>query len=309
MTEIDISEEAQDLHDDLPDDVGLSVEEIEDQLSTLVGDYNVPLEEARHSVVSNHTDESDTEMESENEEVDAAEVASEGEWVNLTAKVIDLWDPRSDSIGQVGLLGDESGRIKFTAWAKSDLPKLEEGEAYRFEDVVTNEYEGRYSVQLNERTTVEQVDEGIEVGDDDVEIVGALVDIQDGSGLINRCPQEGCTRVLQNGRCSEHGEVDGDFDLRIKAVLDDGESVQKAIFDEEMTEEVTGISLDEAEEKAMDALDKSVVTDEIRDQLLGRYYRVKGPVMGRNLLVNEVEEANEMDDPEEILIKARSMDA
>lgn len=57
----------------------------------------------------------------------------------------------------------------------------------------------------------------------------------------------------------------------------------------------------------MDALDTSVVTDDIRDATLGQYYRVTGPTMGRYLLVDEFERLGQMDDPEEILIRARSI--
>ena len=120
----------------------------------------------------------------------------------MTVKVVDLWEPRSDAVAQVGLLGDESGTIKFTKWSKSDLPTLEEGAVYDLRNVVTDEYEGRFSVKLNRTTTIEELDEEIEVGDDDLTIEGALVDIQSGSGLIKRCPEDDCTRVLQNGRCN-----------------------------------------------------------------------------------------------------------
>ena len=210
-------------------------------------------------------------------------------------------------MAQVGLLGDETGTIKFTKWSKSDLSELDEGEVYDLRNVVTDEYQGQFSVKLNRTTTIEQLDEEMEVGDDEVEIEGALVDIQSGSGLIKRCPDEDCTRVLQNGRCSEHGEVEGEFDLRIKAVIDDGMDVHEVIFDREATEAVTGISLEEAQEMAMDALDTSVVADEMHEKVLGRYYRVVGPTFGRYVLVDEFERITEPTDPEAVLIKARSI--
>ena len=144
------------------------------------------------------------------------------------------------------------------------------------------------------------------VGADESEFEGALVDIQRGSGLIKRCPEDDCTRVLQNGRCSEHGEVEGEFDLRIKGVLDDGETVQEVIFDQEMTEELTGITLEEAKERAMDALDTSVVAEDMRSEVLGTYYRVRGPTFGRYVLVNEFEELGPVD-AEAALVEARSI--
>jgi replication factor A1 len=306
----DVQSHAEDIHDQFTDHADISVEEIEDRLDTLVNDYQVPIEEARRSVTSTYYDETQVDQDSlsnTNEQRDLGSIETAEEWIDITAKVVELWEPRSDAIGQVGLLGDETGRIKFTAWAKSDLPPLEEGEVYHLGNVVTDEYEGQYSVKLNRTTTIEEADEAIEVGDNTTEIEGALVDMQSGSGLIKRCPEDDCTRVLQNGRCSEHGEVEGAFDLRVKGVIDDGRAVNEVIFNQEMTEELTGVTLDEAKEHAMDALDTSVVADNIRDEILGNYYRISGPVLGRYVLADEFEQLGARTDAEEVLITARSL--
>jgi replication factor A1 len=309
----DLHTEATEIHEQFSDQLDLTVEDVEERLDTLVNEYTVPLSEARRSVVNTYLDEAGMDRDDlgggggGNEQVEVADVDAPEEWVDITAKVVELWEARSDAVAQVGLLGDETGTIKFTKWSKSDLPSLEEGTVYHLRNVVTDEYQGRYSVKLNRTTVIEERDEDIEVGDDAVTVEGALVDIQSGSGLINRCPEDDCTRVLQNGRCSEHGEVDGEFDLRIKGVLDDGENVHEVLFNKEMTEELTGITLEEAKDMAMDALDTSVVADEMRSKVLGRYYRVEGPTFGRYVLVDEMEQLAESADAEAVLIKARSM--
>ena len=312
MTETDLRTHAADIHDQFSDRLDLTVEEVEERLETLVDEYKVPVSEARRSVTNTYLDDAGMDRDDlmggggnetkEVQDIDAAE-----EWIDITAKVVELWDARSDAVAQVGLLGDETGTVKFTKWSKSDLPELEEGNVYSLRNVVTDEYEGRFSVKLNRTTGIEERDEDIEVGDQDVTVEGALVDIQSGSGLIKRCPEEDCTRVLQNGRCSEHGEVEGEFDLRIKGVLDDGEEVHEVIFDQEATEGVAGITLEEAQEMAMDALDTSVVAEEIREKTLGYYYRVTGPTLGRYVLADEVERIAEPADPEAVLIQARSI--
>ena len=312
MTESDLRTQATEIHEQFSDQLDVTVEEIEERLETLVNEYKVPTNEARRSVINTYLDEAGMDRDDlgsggGNEHVDIAAIDSPEEWVDVTAKVVDLWDATSDAVAQVGLLGDETGTIKFTKWSKSDLPSLEEGAVYNLRNVVTDEYQGRFSVKLNRTTTIEELDEDIEVGEDDVEIEGALVDIQSDSGLIKRCPEEDCTRVLQNGRCSEHGEVEGEFDLRIKAVVDDGADVHEVIFDRETTEELTGIDLEQAQEMAMDALDTSVVADEMTDKILGQYYSVTGPTFGRYVLANEVEQLREPADPEAVLIKARSI--
>jgi ssDNA-binding replication factor A large subunit len=307
----DVSDTAREIHDEFSEHLDASVEDVEARLQKLVSEYKVPLDEARRSVENHYLDEADLEREEigsgGNDTVQVEDVDEAEQWVDLTAKVVELWEPRSDSVGQVGLLGDPTGTIKFTKWAKSDLENLEEGQTYRLGNVVTDEYEGRYSVKLNKTTTIEAVDEEFEVGDNEDVVEGALVDIQSGSGLIKRCPEEDCTRVLQNGRCSEHGEVEGEFDLRIKGVLDDGRDVHEVIFDEEATEALTGIGLEEAKQMAKDALDTTVVADEMRGTVLGNYYRVTGPTFGRYVLANETEQLDAPADPEAVLIKARSM--
>ncbi|MFB6184924.1 MAG: replication factor A [Haloarculaceae archaeon] len=307
----DLRTHATEIHEQFSDRLDLTVEDVEERLDTLVNEYRVPVNEARRSVVNTYLDEAGMDRDDlqggGNETVQISDIDAPEEWIDLTAKVVELWEPRADAVAQVGLLGDETGTVKFTKWSKSDLPELEAGTVYSLRNVVTDEYQGRFSVKLNRTTTIEAVDTEMEVGDDSVEIEGALVDIQSGSGLIKRCPTEDCTRVLQNGRCSEHGEVDGEFDLRIKGVVDDGREVHEVIFDQEATENLTGITLEEAQEMAMDALDTSVVADEMRTKTLGRYYRVTGPTLGRYVLANDVEELSGPVDSESVLIRARSI--
>ncbi|QLK24932.1 replication factor A [Natrinema zhouii] len=308
----DVRQHADDIHEQFSDHLDdVSVEDVEERLTTLVDEYKVPIDEARRSVTNHYLEEAGLEREDissgDSEKANVEDVDKPEEWIDLTAKVIELWDPRSDSVAQVGLLGDPTGTIKFTKWAKSDLPALEEGGVYELRNVVTDEYQGRYSVKLNSTTVIEELDDDLEVGNDTSEIEGALVDMQSGSGLIKRCPEEDCTRVLQNGRCNEHGEGEGEFDLRIKAVVDDGIDAHEVIFDKDATEDLTGLSLEEAKDMAMDALDTTVVADEIRDDIVGTYYRIEGPTFGRYVLADDVEELDGPADAEELLIKARSM--
>ncbi|MXR19932.1 replication factor A [Halobacterium bonnevillei] len=307
----DLSDTAAEIHDEFSEHVDATVDDVEARLEKLVTEYKVPLAEARRSVENHYLDEAGLDRDElggrGNDTVQVEDVDEPEQWVDLTAKVVELWEPRSDSVGQVGLLGDPTGTIKFTKWAKSDLANLEEGKTYRLGNVVTDEYQGRYSVKLNKTTSIEEVDEEFDVGDNEDEVEGALVDIQSGSGLIKRCPEEDCTRVLQNGRCSEHGEVEGEFDLRIKGVLDDGRDVHEVIFDEDATEALTGIGLEEAKQMAKDALDTTVVADEMRETVLGSYYRVTGPTFGRYVLANDTEKLDDAPDPEAVLIKARSI--
>jgi len=307
----DLQSAAEEIHEQFSDHLDVGVEDVHDRLSSLVEEYKVPIDEARRSVTSHYLDEAGLERDDisggGSQLVEISEIDAPEQWVTVEATVADLWDAESDAVAQVGLLGDPTGTIKFTKWSKSELSELEAGQSYRLRNVVTDEYEGRYSVKLNRTTVIEELDEEIEVGDDTTEVEGALIDIQSGSGLIKRCPEEECTRVLQNGRCSEHGDVEGEFDLRIKAVVDDGTDAHEVIFDQEATEELTGLTLQEAKDMAMDALDTTVVAEEIAGEILGKYYRVEGPIFGRYVLADEVTELGEPSNAEAVLSKARSI--
>ncbi|OSO98470.1 replication factor A [Halorubrum ezzemoulense DSM 17463] len=306
----ELRQEAEAIAEQFSDHTDVDPDDVEERLTTLVDEYRVPLDEASRSVTNSYLEDAGMERDElgrgGSEEVLVNDIDEDEQWVDLRVELVDLWEPRSDSISQVGLLGDESGTIKFVAFETSDLPELTEGQAYELSNVVTDEYEGSYSVKLNRTTGITEIDEAIEVGDNADTVEGALVDIQSGSGLIKRCPEEDCTRVLQNGRCSEHGQVEGEFDLRIKGVLDDGETVTEVIFDREATEDLTGMTLEEAKDMAMDALDTTVVAEEMGEDVLGRYYRVTGPTFGRSVLVDEMEDPGTVD-VESALIDARSI--
>ncbi|KAF5414078.1 MAG: hypothetical protein C5S48_09710 [Candidatus Methanogaster sp.] len=256
--------------------------------------------EGRFSVKMNRTtriQELDEDVETQDQEAQLITIDSINEsnkWVNLRAKVVELWDNEHESIDQVGLVGDETGTIKFVKWTKSELPPLVEGKSYSFENLTTDEFEERFSVKFNKNSSIKELDEDIEVGFSTTEFTGAMVHIQDGSGLIRRCPM--CNRALMKGTCMEHGNVDGIHDLRIKAVLDNGIMVQEALFNREITESISGITLEEAKEMAVDALDQSVVQDEMKKRLLCRYYTMSGSILDRYMLVENVQLVEGMPD-------------
>ena len=178
---IDLRKKAEELHDRHSDTFQIEVDEIESQLRTLVEGYSVPLEEAIRSVVNRNAPEyksSTAETNKSNSQIKVGDINTSGQWIDLQIKIVDLWDPTSDSIDQVGLAGDETGTIKFTKWSKSNLPPLEENGNYLLKNVVTDEWNGRFSIKLNRTTIIEPLDQDIEIGDGSTSIEGALVDIQ-----------------------------------------------------------------------------------------------------------------------------------
>ncbi|OAQ54591.1 replication factor A [Natrinema mahii] len=210
-----------------------------------------------------------------------------------------------------GVFGDESGRLPFTNW--DPAPEIEDGGPVRIENAYVQEFRGVPEVNVSEFSTVAALDREIDVGSDtqtmavgeavrtggiyDVEVVGNLLAVRDGSGLIQRCPE--CYRVIQKGQCRTHGDVDGIDDLRVKAILDDGTGTVTVVLDDELTERVYGGTLEDALEQAREAMDQAVVADRIRERIVGREYRVRGHLSvdeyGANLDAETFEESD--DDP------------
>ena len=200
-----------------------------------------------------------------------------------------------------GVVADETARLPFTDW--DPHPEIDADASCRIEDVYVREYRGSPSINVSEFSVVTPLAESVAVTDDapqlslanavdsgglfDVEVVANVLEVRDGSGLIERCPE--CGRAIQNDQCRVHGTVDGEDDLRIKAILDDGTATVTAIIGSELTEEIYGGDMADAKEAARDAMDKAVVAETIREELVGDSYRVRGSLSideyGANLTV------------------------
>jgi replication factor A1 len=201
-------------------------------------------------------------------------------------KTIDGRDGQTQILS--GVIADESARLPFTDW--DPHPEIEEGASVHIEDVYVREFRGAPSVNVSEYSTVTALDQSIDATDEperlsireavtrggafDVELTGNVIEVRDGSGLIERCPE--CGRVVQKGQCRSHGTVDGVDDLRIKAILDDGTGTVTAILDDELTEEIYGGDIEDAKEHAREEMDQEVVAETIRDEIVGPEFRVRG---------------------------------
>jgi replication factor A1 len=210
-----------------------------------------------------------------------------------------------------GVVGDETTRLPFTDWDPHEA--IAEGASVRLEDVYVDEFRGVPSVNVTEFTAVEpaaevsvsesgtelSVREAVEAGGVyDAVLTGNVIEVRDGSGLIQRCPE--CGRVVQNDQCRSHGQVDPEDDMRVKAILDDGTDTVTVILGRELTEGIYGGTLSDALSDARDAMDRDVVAEGIAEALEGREFRVRGALSvdeyGANLDATAFEESNE--DPE-----------
>jgi replication factor A1 len=192
-----------------------------------------------------------------------------------------------------GVLADGTGKSQFSAWKDFGL---REDEVVRIEGAYVKSWRGIPQLSFDERATVTRLapdalppkaklaesprmwieDLAERGGGVDVTVRGILIDLREGSGLVSRCPE--CRRVLRKGACRIHGEVKGEPDLRVKAVLDDGSGALTAVFDRELTEALLDKTMDAAIAQAKEAMSADVVRDELADILVAQPIEARGNV-------------------------------
>lgn len=68
--------------------------------------------------------------------------------VSVEGTIQTLWEPSNPKIAQVGLIADDTDKIKFTSWRKSDPAFVQEGDTVRMRALKKNWYEGRCSLAV-----------------------------------------------------------------------------------------------------------------------------------------------------------------
>ena len=106
-----------------------------------------------------------------------------------------------------------------------------------------------------------------------------------------RCPE--CKRALQKGTCKVHGRIEGFPDLRIKAIIDDGSGSVSAVLGRELTERLTGFTLEECMEKAQKSMSFDSIKDAMDDVLAFKIVDAVGNVTadayGLSMIVKEAD--------------------
>jgi ssDNA-binding replication factor A large subunit len=284
--------------DELNRALGIDRDTLERELKLLIVDFKVPVEEARRSIVKRHSGGTDNARAApaENQAIDEEgsikllkDLRNGDSGVSILANVVEpKYREITTSRGKVtvinGMLEDSTAKVHFTAWA--DSPVLFSGSAVLAKNVYVNSFHGMPSVNIGDRSAVEEFEDIIpgyatrrcslaelSEGDGayDVEAEGDVVSIRPGSGLIERCPV--CSRVMQKGQCRAHGRAEGVKDLRIKAILDDGTGSLICVFDRTQTRAILGAEM----EKALAAEDENV-EERVKTALIGMPLVIRGNV-------------------------------
>lgn len=210
----------------------------------------------------------------------------------IRVKLVQEWETKSDRMLQTGLVGDETGVVKFVIWAGDGREKIAENTVYTFFYAVVEEFNDRLSVNLTQSTAFPDEDADIEVSRGGTTIAGAIVHIASGSGLVKRCPVEGCNRVLSRQNFCPVHEFQPNFryDLRIRGSLDDGHLARNVLLQREVVESLFSMSLAEAQDIAENQpLGADEVIRQLTERALGRYLRVTGREFEDLFLANQAE--------------------
>jgi len=96
----------------------------------------------------------------ENPKVKLSDITEPDQWINLDCQVINEIQSPAESIAQKLWIADHTTAIEAVLWAKAaraGVPKLKVGKSYHLENVVSNEYHGKFSIAMVSTTKVSEI--------------------------------------------------------------------------------------------------------------------------------------------------------
>jgi len=193
-------------------------------------------------------------------------------WVDTTFKVLSIFEEKDNGVEQNGLIADETTTAAFAYFTKDfvNTPTLKEGGVYEVNGAVINEFQDEAQVKFTSTTDVTESDKTIDTPDRDlVSFEGHIVDFQSQSGFLARCPDCGRTLNAEN-RCTEHGYVTPEYDVRLKARLDDGEHTPTAFIQSDGVQDLIDMSIRDAACLAVEGASQDELSDELGSDFTAR---------------------------------------
>ena len=237
---------------------------------------------------------------------------SDGDRVAIKARILSIEEREITIRGESrtiysGIMADETAKVPFTAWKDFGLRT---GDLIRVDGAYVRSWKGVPQINIDEGMEIEKLDEEFpsieeldagkrmrieeiegKTGMTDVIFEGTVLQIRQGSGLIFRCPE--CRRVLTDGICPVHGDVDGVPDLRTKAVIDDGTGAINAIIGRKLTEKILGKDVDDCVKEAQKKMEKGIIAKQIKERLLLMPVSIRGNLVmddnGYTLIATDVD--------------------
>lgn len=219
--------------------------------------------------------------------------------VNITVEIHE-WEKRTftrDGVEKYlwsGKIADNTGQCRMSAW--QDLPISEDDlpVCVKLSGVRVRAWQGIPDITVDRADQVEVLadtpwEEKVDLSNQEIEISvselargsgrigvktqGVFVSIRDDSGVIMRCPE--CRRTLKDGVCSIHGAVEGNQDIRLRFVIDDGAGNVSVILNSECTQMLLGMDEKGIQARVEEMGDDGFVSD-LRRQFFAKMLSVSG---------------------------------
>ena len=215
--------------------------------------------------------------------------------VEVVGKILRMYEQRDFEVrGRKGtvaslLLGDETGKIRVTFWGNATEPfkNFKEDDVLKIKGGYVKENNSFPEVHVNDRTTVTQNPEGVDVAvsqkqerkeikdlkehDNDVSVLATVVDLSE-PRFFQICGE--CGKRVKEEACAAHPEKPLTYSYVLNGFLDDGTDNIRAVFFREQA-----ATLLKNDDEAMQALreDAEAFTQK-KKEILGSLLLVKGRV-------------------------------
>tara|TARA_B100001094_G_scaffold322755_1_gene372544 strand:- start:1550 stop:3247 length:1698 start_codon:yes stop_codon:yes gene_type:complete len=193
-----------------------------------------------------------------------------------------------------GDIADPSGRCRCSIWSEPPFNFEETPVVVRLRGVRVRAWQGIPDITIDDVSQIEVLaaapwGENIDLTDNIVEVAltdlasgasrvgvsttGNVISIREDSGIISRCKE--CRRVLRDGVCATHGPQEGTTDVRLRMVLDDGESTISLIVNKDASESLIKMNQEQISDEIQENGTMAFVQS-LREILLGRELKASG---------------------------------
>jgi ssDNA-binding replication factor A large subunit len=163
-----------------------------------------------------------------------------------------------------GQIADLTGKCRMSAWEELPIKESELPITVKLKGVRVRSWQGIPDITVDNSGQVEILDstpwdDSIDLSTHVIEVPltelvngssrvgisteGIVASVRDDCGIIMRCTQ--CRRVLRDGSCNEHGDDEGNQDVRLRVVIDDGVSTSSLLINKEASLNLLNISEDD----------------------------------------------------------------
>ena len=210
-----------------------------------------------------------------------------------------------------GDVADPTGRCRCSIWSEPPFDFESTPIVVRLKGVRVRAWQGIPDITIDDLSQIEVLaaapwGEDIDLANNVVEVelkdlssgasrvgistTGYVVSIREDSGIVTRCSE--CRRVLREGECATHGAQEGDKDVRLRMVLDDGQSTISLIVNKSASEALIGMDQNEISSDIVENGTMAFVQN-LRERLLGKELKATGRTIvdeqGAMLLSDDVE--------------------